>query len=51
MDIRELEFKGEVIGYRASFENNEMYDISLQSAQEYHIYPLVRGSRIKLKQH
>lgn len=51
MIVRELEFNGEVIGYRASNNLDEVYDISLQSAQELHIYPLVTGPRVQLKQH
>ncbi|MBD7970379.1 hypothetical protein [Paenibacillus gallinarum] len=51
MEVRELEFKEKIIGYRASFKNNEIYDISLQSAQDLHIYPLVKGPAVKLKQH
>jgi hypothetical protein len=48
--INELEFNGEVVGYRAVYPQNKMFDISLQAAQQFHLYPKVSGVRVKLKQ-
>lgn len=51
MAIQKLMYDEQLVGYRATFKNNVMYDLSLQAAKDLHIYPRLWGAEVNLLDH